>query len=108
MQKALKIFINSIPVLVMIGLIPLVRDDFMLTLFYVLIIFISLYIKHTRVEIFIFVFGLVMMTIFESIFISTGVEVFVRNSLFGLMPLWLPFIWGYGFVAIKRSIDIIV
>jgi hypothetical protein len=23
------------------------------------------------------------------------------------MPLWLPFLWGYGFVAIKRSIEIL-
>jgi len=35
------------------------------------------------------------------------VETFVRNSLFGLMPLWLPFLWGYGFVAIKRGIKIL-
>lgn len=47
------------------------------------------------------------MLIFESIFILTGVEVFQRNSLFGIMPLWLPFLWAYGFIAIKRTIRIL-
>ncbi len=43
----------------------------------------------------------------EYVFCSTGVETFVRNSLFGLMPIWLPFLWGYGFIAIKRSVLIL-
>jgi hypothetical protein len=47
------------------------------------------------------------MLISESIFISTGIEIFLRNSLFGLMPLWLPFLWAYGFVAIKRLVYIV-
>lgn len=52
-------------------------------------------------------FGFFIMFAFECLFISTGVEVFRRDSLFGIMPLWLPFLWAYGFVAIKRSIDIL-
>jgi hypothetical protein len=53
-------------------------------------------------------FGFIFMTLSEYLFISTGVEVFERDSLFGLMPLWLPFLWGYGFVVIKRSSDLLV
>jgi hypothetical protein len=48
------------------------------------------------------------MTFFEFIFIQTGVEVFQRNSLFDLMPLWLPFLWAYGFVVMKRSIVLLM
>lgn len=55
----------------------------------------------------IFIFGFCAMIFFEYIFISTGVETFVRNSLFGSMPLWLPFLWGYGFVAIKDGVKIL-
>jgi hypothetical protein len=44
------------------------------------------------------------MIFFEYLFISTGVETFNRNSLFGIMPLWLPLLWAYAFVAIKRSV----
>lgn len=53
------------------------------------------------------VFGFVVITFFEYIFVSTGVETFVRNSLFGIIPLWLPFLWAYGFVAIKRSVTLL-
>jgi len=47
------------------------------------------------------------MILVEGLFISTGVETFNRNSLLGIMPIWLPIIWGYGFVSIKRLIEII-
>lgn len=89
----------------MIGLIPVITNDYTLTLLYIVIILISLKIKKTKNDILIFSVGFVGMIISEYIFISTGVETFTRNSLFGLMPLWLPFLWGYGFVAIKRSIE---
>jgi len=85
----------------MIGLIPLVKNDYLLSLLYIAVILISFKIKYVKNEYKIFIAGFILMIIFEFIFISTGVETFIRNSLFG-MPLWLPFLWGYGFVAIRR------
>ncbi|MCL5438769.1 MAG: hypothetical protein M1268_02135 [Patescibacteria group bacterium] len=64
-------------------------------------------IKFESKDILFFIFGFCVMVIFEYLFVSTGAETFSRNSLFGLMPLWLPFLWGYGFVAIKRSVNIL-
>jgi hypothetical protein len=107
MQKVIKILINSIPVLIMIGLIPLVKNDYWLMFLYIVIIIVSLKIKYHKKEIPVFIFGFIMMIIFEYIFISTGVETFIRNSLWGIMPLWLPFLWGYGFIAIKRAVHIL-
>ena len=107
MQKALKIFAVSVPILIMIGLIPLIANDYLLTFVYIVIILISLLFKREKQEILIFVFGFVIMIISEYLFVSTGVEMFMRNSLFGLIPLWLPFLWGYSFVAIKRSLQIL-
>lgn len=108
MQKSLKIFLNSIPILIMIGLIPLVKNDYLLTVFYFVIIVVSLkLIKFKKNDVIILLFGFIIMIVFEYIFISTGVETFIRNSLFGVMPLWLPFLWSYGFVAIKRSVEIL-
>ncbi|OGJ01210.1 hypothetical protein A3G53_03615 [Candidatus Nomurabacteria bacterium RIFCSPLOWO2_12_FULL_44_11] len=107
MQKAWKIFLNSIPVLVMIGLIPIVDNDYILAILYLGITIFSLFIHKAKNDILVFVFGFIVMIISESIFISTGVETFIRNSLFGLMPLWLPFLWGYGFIVIKRSVQIL-
>lgn len=107
-MKITKIFLNALPILIMVGLISIVRNDYWLALICIFIILISFYlIKSSRKDFIVFVFGLVVMIFFEYIFISTGVETFVRNSLFGIMPIWLPLLWGYGFVAIKRSVEIL-
>jgi len=107
MNKVSKIILNVIPILMMIGLIPLVRNDFVLTGMYAAIIVVALLIKRERNDLLILVFGFFIMIASEYLFISTGVETFQRNSLLGLMPLWLPFLWAYGFIAIKRSVLIL-
>ncbi len=104
LNKLSKIILHALPVVIMIGLIPVFKNDFVLTGIYVLIIIISFAINYERKEYIFFIFGFVAMFISEFIFISTGVESFERISLFGIMPLWLPFLWAYAFVAIKRSI----
>lgn len=107
MEKVAKIIWNGIPVLIMIGLIPLIENDYLLTLIYIILISVALFIKHSGGDFKILIFGFLIMTIFEYIFISTGVEIFIRKSFLGVMPLWLPFLWAYGFVTIKRVISII-
>lgn len=108
MNRIRDIFFASIPILIMIGLIPVIQNDYTLTVVYILIILSIFALKKDKVlDAIIFCFGFCMMIIFEYIFISTGVETFIRNSLFGIMPLWLPFLWGYGFVAIKTGIKIL-
>lgn len=47
------------------------------------------------------------MTISESFFIGTGVETFVRSSLFNIMPIWLPLLWAFAFVIMRRIIVIL-
>ncbi len=96
------------PVILMIGLIPVIKNDYLLTLIYVVIILIFLkLISAKRNDFIVLFFGFIIMIISEYFFISTGVETFIRNSLFGIMPLWLPFLWACGFVVIKRSIVIL-
>ena len=96
-----------IPVLLMIGFIPVIGNDYYLSLIYIGIIIISFVVRKEKHDLKIFFFGFFVMIISEIIFISTGVEIFIRNSLFGLMPIWLPLLWGYGFVVMKRIIKII-
>ena len=91
----------------MVGLIPFISSDFMLLAAYALVIFISFLIKREAKEWTIFLAGLFLMTFFEYSFILTGAEVFNRNSLFGIMPVWLPILWAYGFVAIDRVVKIL-
>lgn len=107
MKKILAILLNAIPILLMILLIIFVKNDYILTGIYILIIIVSFAVKYEKKEYLFFIFGFIIMIISEYLFVSTGVETFVRNSLFGLMPLWLPFLWAYAFVAIKRTIKIL-
>ncbi len=75
--------------------------------YYIAIIIISLLKKWERGDITVLLFGFFALTVSEYFFILTGVETFTRTSLLGVMPLWLPFLWGYAFVAIKRAIKIL-
>ncbi|HUX35923.1 MAG TPA: hypothetical protein VMV71_02715 [Candidatus Paceibacterota bacterium] len=106
-KKITQVFFNALPALIMLALIPLIKNDYDLSLVYIAIIVISFYIKSEKDDLIVFIFGFVVMTIFENLFVKTGVETFQRDSLLGVMPLWLPLLWGYGFVAIKRSINAI-
>ncbi len=106
-SKCISILMQSTPVLAMIGLIAVVKNDYYLTVLYLLIIFISLVFSYQKGDYKYLLFGFFIMIISEYIFISTGVETFMRNSLFGIMPLWLPILWAYAFLVMKRSIIIL-
>ncbi len=106
-DRILHILLNAVPVILMIILIPFIINDYLLTGIYVLIIAAAFLIKYEQKD-FLFLFsGFFIMLASEYFFISTGVETFVRNSLFGIMPLWLPFLWAYAFVVMKRIIVIL-
>lgn len=107
LTKITKIFIQTIPILIMVGLIPLIKDDYILTGVYIALILIAFIIKKQKGDLVFLTVGFVSMIFFEWIFISTGVETFVRNSLFGIMPLWLPFLWAYAFVVMRRAVKIL-
>jgi hypothetical protein len=106
-DKILQIFLNTVPIIIMIAIIPVFGNDYVLTGIYLLIIAVSFIVNYQQKEYVVFIFGLVGMFASEYFFISTGVETFARNSLFGLMPLWLPFLWAYAFVVIKRAVIIL-
>ncbi len=91
----------------MIALIPLVSNDYALAFLYVGVIVVALAVKRNPHDVLVFVFGFFIMIPFECLFVATGVETFTRQTLFGLLPLWLPLLWGYGFVAMKRSIAVL-
>ncbi len=103
-KKFFSIICNVIPIGIMIALIPIISNDYILTGIYLLITVISLLIYRKPFEITIFIFGFFAMIISEYFFIKTGVEIFNRHTLLGLMPLWLPFLWAYAFIVIKRAV----
>ncbi len=91
----------------MIGLIPIVENDFILAGIYTLFILLTLTFKREPNDWTFLIFGFVGLFFSEYFFISTGVETFNRHSLFGIMPFWLPFLWAYAFMVIGRSIRIL-
>lgn len=91
----------------MIGLIPLVLNDYLLALIYAGIAAVSFFMKREKNDFVAYAFGLIVITISEYFFIQTGVEIFIRNSFLGVMPIWLPLLWAYAFVVIKRSLRIL-
>ena len=91
----------------MVGLIYVVPNDYALTAIYIGIIAILLVRKRKRNDLTTLILGLAIMTFFEYLFISTGVEKFSHTTFLNTMPLWLPFLWAYGFVAIKRSVEVL-
>jgi hypothetical protein len=106
-NKIVKISLNTLPIFLMVLLIPLVTNDYILTFLYIIVIMVSLLIRKELNDLVFLFFGFVIMTISEYFFLKTGVEQFNRDTLFGIMPIWLPFLWAYGFVAIKRSANIL-
>ena len=107
LNKLYKLIILGIPAVVMIALIPFVQNDYLLTLIYLGFIGTSLFTKWDIKDFIALLFGFFVITFFEYIFVATGIETFSRRTLLGVMPLWLPVLWGYGFILIKRSIIIL-
>jgi len=96
-----KIILNIIPILVMILLIKLIKNDYYLLLSYIIIILLLFKVNYEKNEYKLLISGVVFMFIIEYIFISTGVETFTSQTLIN-MPIWLPVLWGYGFIVINR------
>jgi hypothetical protein len=108
MSKTLKICKEALPAIIMIALIPFIQNDYSLMLAYIVVIILAFVVlgRHPK-DATVFIFGFLAMIASEYLFVSTGVETFQRHTLFGLMPIWLPFLWAYAFVAIKRSVIIL-
>jgi hypothetical protein len=106
-QKVGVVVLYALPIVVMIGLVPFVQNEYVLAAVYLAFIVALLFVKSEKNDLLALLFGFVGITASESFFVSTGVETFTQQSLFGLMPLWLPFLWAYAFVTIKRSLRVL-
>ncbi len=99
------IFYVSVPILLMIAMLPIVPGEFArMAIFALITLAALLIIKAGKLDWFLFTFGFVVMSFFEYIFVATSVETFLQRTYLGVMPLWLPILWGYSFVALRRGI----
>lgn len=107
MRKGWTILIYFLTIVLMIGLIPFFTNDTTLSVVYCVFIIVLMMVRSEKNDWLALFLGLVGVTICEYFFVSTGEEIFVRHSLFNIMPLWLPLLWAYVFVVIKRSLRIL-
>ena len=100
-----RIVANALPVVGMILLVPFVTNDYVLTGIYLSVILVALVIRNDKQDRIFLAFGFVVTLVAETLFISTGAETFNRTSLAGIMPLWLPVLWAYIFMAMRRALE---
>ncbi|RJQ35580.1 hypothetical protein C4568_00835 [Candidatus Parcubacteria bacterium] len=93
-----------LPVFVMILLIPLIKEDIAVIAIYIAISAGALILSKDKKELIFFSFGLILLTCTEMWFVATGVETFHRDLFFINIPIWLPLLWAYSFVMMRRAI----
>ena len=92
----------------MIVLIPFIKNDISLTGIYIVLIAGFLIAKNEKADILFLLVGLFGLMGGEYLFISMGVETFSRKTLLGVMPLWLPFLWVFIFLSMKRVFWLVI
>ena len=102
-----RVAMSMLPVFVMIALIPLIRNDVALTGVYLLFILVTLAMRLDKRDVVFLATGLVVPTIGELLFVATGAEIFTRDSLIFGIPIWLPLLWGYVFIMMRRGVSAI-
>lgn len=108
MKKSWQIFIETLPILLGIILSYLLWRNSMLLFLVYLILTVGLILwRRDKKEFIIFGYGILIGFIVETIGTQiSGYQSFTEPDFLGI-PLWLPIVWGYGFVAMKRIGDAI-
>ncbi len=108
MKDYIRITFYGVGILIMLALVPSVTNDYLLTAVYVAFIALALISKKERADYLFLALGFFGVILGEYFFVRTGVETFNRNTLFGIMPLWLPFLWAFVFLSMKRIFWLLV
>ena len=101
--KLKELLIQLIPLFIVFIIMIFVNSEILYTILIILLIIASFLIKYYPGEWKILVLGFLLAIIFEVVFglISYRLQHWEQDSLFGV-PYWLPFLWAYGFVYIRR------
>ena len=108
MKYYIQIIFYAAVVVIMVALVTVIKNDYTLTGIYSVFILSAVVFKKERSDFMFLTIGFFGLILGEYFFVSTGVETFNRNSLFGIMPLWLPFLWSFIFLSMKRLFWLLV
>ena len=103
MSKIVKIFIETLPILFGILFSYLFwQNNFLLLAIYLILSVVLIFWRGDNSEFAIFAYGIIIGGIVEIIGTEvSGYQSFSNPNFLGI-PIWLPIVWGYGFVAMKR------
>ena len=103
MNKPQKVIIETIQILVGILLSYFFwKNNFLLCGIYIALAGILIYLHKDKTELAIFIYGIIIGTLVETVGTKiSGYQSFAQPDFSGI-PVWLPFAWGYGFIAMKR------
>jgi len=90
------------PLIVALALQPFIQGEVQYTIVIVAVLLITFKIKYYKGEWTLFLVGAIISLLFEMVGgLYYRTQFWADASLFGI-PIWLPILWGYGFVMIGR------
>lgn len=103
MTKFYRVFVETLPILLGILLSYLFWErTAVLAIIYVALAITLISFHKDKKEFIIFAYGIIIGLLVEVIGTQiSSYQSFAKPDFFGI-PLWLPIVWGYGFVAMKR------
>jgi len=97
------IFLETLPLLIGIFLTYLFwKNNIILLAVYLIAILIILKIKYQRGDLFALCYGFIIGLLVETVGASVSRYQSFANPDFLGIPMWLPVVWAYGFVLMKR------
>ncbi len=101
-NKALNIFYEVLPMFCALIIFIFIKNEYLIALGVLALLLITFKIKYYKNEWKVYVFGVLTGFFFE----IAGdyiykLQYWENASLFGI-PIWLPLLWGYGFIFIRR------
>lgn len=103
MDKFSKIFLETLPIVLGIFLSYLLwQNTVLLFLVYLTFTLGLIYLHKDKTEFIIFAYGILIGILVEVVGTKvSGYQSFTKPDFLGI-PIWLPIVWGYGFIAMKR------
>ncbi len=103
MNKISKVLLETGPILFGILLSYLFwQNSIVLLTLYLTLTLGLIYLHKDKSELIIFAYGIVIGTLVEILGTQvSGYQSFTKPDFRGI-PMWLPIVWGYGFIAMKR------
>ena len=108
-DKVKDLLIQTIALFLILFLFIITHNEAIITISIIVLMAIMFKIKYHKGEWLFFISGAVIGFLFEaSADLIFKLQYWENATLLGLFPIWLPLMWGYGFIFIRRLGNLIV